>query len=95
MLLSIDPGRKEGDISFTEVDAIQTDFRPVYLSGDILALCNDHTETRILNWRTGSYGILRNKDDTSEEEASIMVSRASTFLANVYDLSYVKLSIVR
>ena len=73
MLLSLDPGRKDGEIKFTEVDVIQTEMRPFYLSGDIIALSDDHAETRIFNWKTKNYGILRNRDDNNEDEGSIMV----------------------
>ena len=58
------PDAKE--VNFATIKTIDTDYTPVLLDGDILVISDEFSETRVMNWRTGRYAILRGRDDPNE-----------------------------
>ncbi|THH07250.1 hypothetical protein EW145_g3508 [Phellinidium pouzarii] len=97
---SIRPTSDTRQVIFETIKTIHTNYKPIYLNGDILAISNEHSETHILNWRTGHYAILQNTEETEDEtvhdkclqvlfaQSSILVVRARSIdLFPMVDLS--------
>ncbi|KAH8115125.1 hypothetical protein DFH11DRAFT_1703463 [Phellopilus nigrolimitatus] len=85
---AIQPVPGNSRVTFDTLKTLQTAYKPVALDGDILAISNEHTETRIVNWRSEHYAILQSTEETEDEtlhdrclqvlvaHASILVARA-------------------
>jgi hypothetical protein len=54
---------KDGRYYFRTLNTIQSNFKPVTLQGDLLAISDDVAQTIMWDWRAGTSAILEHRTD--------------------------------